>query len=283
MMELKPAPELVDSATDATASDPAPVEGQLAEAPTETPAPQTYKIGEEEYDSETLTDYISTAKNAKEMHRAAHERNTEAAETLKKVMEAQNDPKLRRLQYIIETIEQNPELAGEWRNLERTTFDRNGAPTNNLALAAQMREIRAELDSVRNDKAVMQADDYLGEFAAAKGITKEQAEEVGAQFLVDTSAEDFPTGAPLVQQLNYYYWDKYERDGAQAKLTAAKAAGYGEAIAKVKAGHAAELGSPASQAEVPWTPPKGGSPNMMASEIAAMEDAGLVFDDDPFN
>ena len=248
MTELTPAPELVDPATDATATDPAPVEGQQVESPADATPPQTYKIGDEEYDEAALTEFISTAQNAKAMHKSAHEEYTAA----KKLRE---DPKYKRLQYIMETIEQNPNLANEWRQLETTTFNRSGAPTNALAMSAQMREIRAELDAIREEKGVLVADDYLGKFAAEKGITKEQAEEVGKAFLEQTKREDFPD-TNVMSHLAYFYWDKYEREGAAEKLSAAEKEGYQKAIAKVKAGHAAELGSPATKTEVPWQPSK---------------------------
>jgi len=277
MAPMEPAPELVDPAT--ASADPAPVEGQqVATTPDATP-PQTYKIGDEEYDSETLTDYIGTAKNAKAMHKSAHEEYTAAKALREEIEAARNDPELQQWRFIKEAIEANPQMADEWRNLRQTTFDRNGVPTNNLALAAQMREIRAELEAVRQTKDVMQADDYLGQFAASKGITKAQAEEVGAKFLAETKQEEFPSGAPLVSQLSYFYWDKYEREGAEAKLSAAKVQGYTEAIARVKAGQAAELGSPATHTEVPWTPSKDAADNpMLESFDAAMADESIRFD-----
>ena len=273
MTELTPAPELVDPATESLDSAPEPVDGQQVESPADATPPQTtYKIGDEEFDVDTLTDFIQTAKNAKEMHRSAHEEYTAA----KKLRE---DPKYKRLQYIMETIEQNPNLANEWRQLETTTFDRSGAPTNALAMSAQMREIRAELDAIREEKGVLVADDYLGQFAAEKGITKEQAEEVGAAFLASTTAEDFPD-TNVMSHLKYFYWDRYEREGAEQKLTAAKAEGYKAAIEKVKKGQAAELGSPATRTEVPWTPSKNAHNRPMEESYeAALNDPEVSFGD----
>ena len=66
------------------------------------------------------------------------------------------------------------------------------------------------------------------------------------------------------------------------KVQAAHEAGRTEIIQKVKTGQAAELGSPAAQAEVPWTPPENAKdlPHMLASELAAMADEGLKFEYD---
>lgn len=283
MAEIQPAPELVDPATEPVeGSDPAPVEGQPAETPAEATPPQTYHVGDEDYDVATLTDYITTAKNAKEMHRSAHEKNTAANEALQKVIDAQNDPKRKRLDYIIQTLEENPQLAQQWDRLERASFAPDGTPTNALAMGAQMRELNERVEALSAEKGAMQADDYLDKFAAAKGITKKQAEEVGAKFLADTKREDFPPEANVLSQLDYFYYSNYERDGAEAKLSAAKAEGFTEAIAKVKAGQAAELGSPATRSEVPWTPPPEAKnlPHMQASELAALADTSIVFDDD---
>ena len=273
---MEPAPELVDPAT--ASADPAPVEGQqVATTPDATP-PQTYKIGDEEYDSETLTDYIGTAKNAKAMHKSAHEEYTAAKALREEIEAARNDPKRKRLDYILDTIEHDPRLANEWRQLEQTTFDSGGAPTNALAYAAQLREIREQVAKLQAEKDALAADDYIGQFATSKGITKEQAEEVTAKFLADTKREDFPDTNAL-SHLQYYYWDKYEREGAEAKLSAAKAEGYTEAIARVKAGQAAELGSPATHTEVPWQPSKDAADNpMLESFDAAMADESIRFD-----
>jgi len=282
MSELTPAPELVEPATEPDkGSDPAPEEGQQVEATPEPPAPQMYKIGDAEYDSETLTDYIDTAKNAKAMHTAAHERNTAANEALEKALAIQNDEELQELRTILNTIKRDGGMNQDWEALRRQTFA-PGAPNNSLALAARLEQLESKLGTLAQEKGELQADDVLGQFAEAHGMTKEQAEEVGAKFLKETKAEQFPEGSNVLDQLEFYHWKNYGQPGQADALETATKAGYDSAITKIKEGHGAELGSPATQSAPPWEPPKDAPDNMLASELAALADDSVVFDDDPF-
>ena len=109
-------------------------------------------------------------------------------------------------------------------------------------------------------------------------MTIEQAEEVGAKFLADTKADQFPDGSHVLDQLEFYHWKNYGQQGQADALTAATKSGYDDAIGRVKAGQAAELGSPATQSEAPWEPPADADERpMLASELAALADDSIVF------
>jgi hypothetical protein len=285
MADLQPAPELVDPATPAgpegtppegTTAAPAPADGQQAGTTPDTPPVTTYKVGDTEYTVDELTGIIETATNASKMHKTAHEKYAAANEALEQARAIENDEELRNLRFIIGQIKQDRHMAQEWGALREQTFNPNGTLTNNLAIAAKLEQLESKLGTVFEQKAEMQANDVLRQFAEAKGLTHEQAEAIGAKFLEDTKAEDFPIETSVLKQLEFYHWQNYE----QGAIESAKQAGYNEAIAKVKAGHAAELGSPSSQSEVPWVPPKDANENPMnASFDAAMADESIRFDD----
>ena len=277
MEKIQPAPELVDPAP--AVADPAPAEGQPAETPTEATPPQSFHIGDADYTSDELAEHLERSTNASKMHKSAHEEYTAAKALREEMSKANNDPQRKRLDFIMQTLNDNPELASQWERLDRMSFSPDGTPTNALGMGAQLRDLTQRVESLSADKGAMQADDYLKQFADAKGITKEQAEEVGAKFLADTTRDDFPD-TNVLSHLNYFYFENYEKEGAESKLADARQAGYNEALGKVKAGQAAELGSPASRSEVPWTPPKGSSEiPMRASFDAAMDDDSIQFGD----
>ncbi len=275
---MTPAPELVEPATaDASApADPAPVDGQQVETSPEPPAPQMYKIGDAEYDSETLTDYIDTAKNAKAMHRSSHDEYTAAKAMREEARAIKDDEELQELRTILKTIKRDGGMSREYDALKRV-----GSP---MAMEVRVGQLESRISTLSEEKGVMAADDVLGQFAKLHdGMTKEQAVEVGAKFLAETKAEQFPEGADMLDQLEYFHWKNYGQQGQADALTAATQSGYDNAIGRVKAGHNAELGSPATQSEAPWTPPKDAPDNLLASELAALADDSLVFDNDPFS
>jgi polyhydroxyalkanoate synthesis regulator phasin len=123
------------------------------------------------------------------------------------------------------------------------------------------------------------ADDYLGKFAKDHEMSEDEAEAFAQDFLAKTKAEDFPADADIAQQLEFHYW-RTQGGTLQQQVEAAKKAGYEAALAKIRAGQGAELGSPAQRSEVPWTPPKDANTRPMdASFKAAMEDEEIRFDD----
>lgn len=284
MTEIQTAPELVDPATDATASDPAPVDGQPDETPAEATPPQSFHIGDADYTMDELVTHLETSRNASAMHKSAHEKNTAANEALEKALAIQDDEELQELRTILKTIKRDGKMNPEWNALRRQTFA-EGAPQNPLALAARLEQLESKLGTLAQEKGELQADDVLGQFAEAHGMTKEQAEEIGAKFLKDTKREQFPDGSGVLDQLEFYHWKNYGQQGQADALATATKAGYNDALTRVKAGHEAELGSPATQSAAPWEPPKDAAtmPHMYASELAALADDSLVFDDDPFN
>lgn len=278
MSELTPAPELVEPATETPtegAADPAPDDGQQVDASPEPPAPQMYKIGDAEYDGETLTDYIDTAKNAKAMHRSSHDEYTAAKALREEARAIKDDPEIQELKTILMAIKRDGGMSREYDALKRV-----GSP---MAAEVRMEQIESRLATLSEEKGKLEANDVLGQFAAKhEGMTKKQAMAVGKKFLAETNADQFPEGADMLDQLEYFHWKNYGQQGQTDALTAATKAGYDDALTRVKAGQAADLGSPATRSEVPWEPPKDAPPNMLASELAAMEDDSVVFDDDPF-
>ena len=287
MAELQTAPELVDPATaDAPSeppADPAPADGQPAETPAEPTPPESFHIGDSDYTMDELAKHLETSKNASAMHKTAHERNTAANEALEKALAIQNDEELQELRTILNTIKRDGGMGQEWEALRRQTFA-PGAPNNSLAMAARLEQLESKLGTVLEEKAGMQADDVLGQFAQKHSMTEEQAEAVAAEFLKATKAEQFPEGTAVLDQMEYFHWKNYGQTEQAAAIETAQKTGYDEALTKVQAGQAAELGSPATQVEVPWEPPKDASdrPHMYASELAALADDSIVFDDDPF-
>jgi len=193
---------------------------------------------------------------------------------LEKALAIQNDEELQELKTILTAIKRDDGMSSEWEALRH-----GGGP---MAMDVRMGQMESKLGAIADENAGMKADDVLGQFAKAHGLTEQQAEEVGAAFLKDTKAEQFPDGTTVLDQLDYFHWKNYEQQGQADALTAATKAGYDDAIARVKAGHGAELGSPATQTTADWTPPADAPDNMLASELAALADDSLVFDDDPF-
>lgn len=274
MAEIQTAPELVDPApTDAGASaDPAPADGQPAETPAEPTPPQSFHIGDADYTVDELVEHLERSNNAAAMHKSAHEKNTAANEALEKALAIQNDEELQELRTVLKTIKRDGGMSHEYDALKRV-----GSP---MAMEVRLEQMESKLGSLAQEKGELQADDILGRFAESHGITKEQAEEVGQKFLKETKAEQFPEGADMLDQLDYFHWKNYGQEGQADALTAATKAGYNDAIGRVKAGHTAELGSPAAQSEVPWEPPKDNDlPHMLASELAAMADDSIIFND----
>ena len=271
MSELQPAPELVEPATEPDkGSDPAPEEGQQAETPSELPPPQSFHIGDADYTMDELTTHLETSKNASAMHTAAHERNTAANEALEKALAIQNDEELQELKTILTAIKRDGGMSQEYDALRRS-----GGP---MAMEVRLEQLESKLGTLAQEKGEMQADDVLGQFAAKhEGMTKEQAEEIGAKFLAETKAEQFPDGSVLLDQMEFFHWKNYGQQGQADALVAATKTGYNDAIGRVKAGHAAELGTPATQSEVPWEPPADAPDNMLASENAAMADDSIIF------
>jgi len=284
---LTTAPELVEPAPDASVetSDPAPAEGQQAETQTDAtpPEPQSFHIGETDYTMDELTEHLERSNNAAAMHKSAHEKNTAANEALEKALNIQNDEELQELRTILNTIKRDSGMTRDWEALRRQTFA-PGAPNNSLALAARLEQMETKLGTVIAEKGEMAADDVLGQFAKQhEGMTKEQAVEVGARFLKETKADQFPDGAEMLDQLEYFHWKNYGQQGQTDALKTATKTGYDSAIARVEAGRGAELGAPATAATGEWEPPKDAPDNMLASELAALADDSLVFDDNPFS
>ena len=280
MAELQAAPELVDPApTDApndAPADPAPVDGQQTETPTDATPPQSFHIGDADYSMDELTEHLERSNNASAMHKSAHEKNTAANEALEKALAIQNDGELQELRTILKAIQRDGGMSQEYDALRRS-----GGP---MAMEVRMGQMESRIGALSQQKGELEADDILGQFAAKHdGMTKEQAEEVGRKFLADTKAEQFPEGADMLDQLEYFHWKNYGQQGQTDALAAATKTGYDDAIGRVKAGQEAELGSPATQSEVPWEPPKDAPDNMLASELAALADDGIVFDNDPFS
>ena len=285
MAEIQTAPELVDPAPadDTPSADPAPVEGQPAETPTEPTPPQSFHIGDADYTMDELTEHLETSRNASAMHKSAHEKNTTANEALEKALAIQNDEELQELRTILNTIKRDGGMTRDWEALRRQTFA-PGAPNNSLALAARLEQMETKLGTMAAEKGEMAADDVLGQFAKQhEGMTKEQAVEVGARFLKETKADQFPDGAEMLDQLEYFHWKNYGQQGQADALVTATKTGYDSAIARVEAGQGAELGAPATAATGEWSPPADAPDNMLASELAALADDSLVFDNDPFS
>jgi len=286
MTELQTAPELVDPATadaptpDAPA-DPAPVDGQPTETPAEATPPQSFHVGDADYTMDELVEHIKTSGNSSAMHKSAHERNTASNEALAKALEIQNDPELRELQTILNTIKRDGGMGRDWEALRRQTFA-PGAPQNSLALAARLEQMESKLGTVMEEKAGHDVDDVMTQFATKHSLTPEQTEEFGKQFLAETKADQFPVDTHVLDQMEYFHWKNYGQQGQADALTAATKTGYDDAIARVEAGKGAALGSPASQSDVEWKPPADAPQNMLASELAAMADESIVFPDDPY-
>ena len=285
MAEIQTAPELIDPAPadDSTPADPAPAEGQPAETPAEPTPPESFHIGDSDYTMDELVKHLDTSTNASKMHRTAHEQY-EAAKTLREEAQAiKDDPETQELRTILTAIKRDGGMTNEWNALRRQTFA-EGAPQNPLAMAARQEQLESKLGKLLDENAGMKADDVLGQFAQKHGLTEEQATALGAEFLKETKAEQFPTGTAVLDQLEYFHWKNYGQAGQVAAVEAAQKTGYNEALTRVKAGQAAELGTPATQSEAPWTPPADANDTpMLASELAALADDSLVFDDDPFS
>jgi len=288
MAELSTAPELVDPATadepSTPPADPAPADGQQTEAPAEPTPAESFHIGDSDYTMDELVKHLETSTNASAMHKTAHEKNTAANEALEKALAIQNDEEMQELRTILNTIKRDGAMKPEWDALRSQTFA-PGAPQNALAMGARLEQLESKLSTVLEEKAGMQADDVLGQFAKNHGMTEEQAEAIGAEFLKATKADQFPEGTAVLDQMEYFHWKKYGQAGQVAAVEAATKTGYDAALAKVAEGQGAELGSPATQGDVPWEPPKDAAdkPHMYASELAALADDSLVFDDDPFD
>lgn len=282
MSELTPAPELVEPGTESdTSSVPKPDDGQQVETPSEPPAPESYHIGDVDYSMEQLAEHIERSDNIVSMQRSAHDSNKAANEKLEKALAIQNDEELQELRTILNAIKRDGGMNPQWDALRRQTFA-EGAPQNPLAMAARMEQLESKLGTLSQEKGEMVADDVLGQFAAKhEGMTKEQAVEIGAKFLAETKAEHFPDGSVLLDQLEYFHWKNYGQQGQADALETATKTGYDDALAKVKAGHGAELGSPATTSEAPWTPPADADERpMLASELAALADDSIVFPED---
>ena len=272
MAELTQAPELVEPATDST-SDPAPVDGQPAETPAEPTPPESFHVGDSDYTMDELVTHLETSKNASAMHTAAHERNTAANEALEKALAIQNDEELQELKTILTAIKRDSGMNSEWDAMRH-----GGGP---MAMEVRLEQMESKLGGLLDENAGMKADDVLGQFAKAHGLTEQQAKEEGAKFLAETKAEQFPDGTTVLDQLDYFHWKNYGQQGQADALTAATKAGYDDAIGRVKAGHAAELGSPATAAAEPWEPPADADERpMLASELAALADDGIIFPED---
>ena len=278
MSELTPAPELVDPATETPAdgaTDPTPADGQQVETQAEATPPQTYHVGEEDYTTEQLSEHIERSGNIVAMQRKAHERNTAASEAYEKALAIEKDPELQELKTILATIKRDGGMSREYDALKRV-----GSP---MAMEVRLEQMESKLGGLVNENAGMKADDVLGQFAEKHGLTKEQAEEFGAKFLEGTKADQFPEGSHVLDQMEFYHWQNYGQQGQADALTAATKSGYDDAIGRVKAGQAAELGSPATQSEAPWEPPKDPRQNMLDSYEAAMRDSSIKFDENPFD
>ena len=279
MAELQTAPELVEPATDSK-SDPAPVDGQPAETPAEATPSESFHIGDSDYTMDELVTHLETSKNASTMHKTAHEKYTAANEALEKALAIENNEELQQLRTIMNAIKTDGGMSPEWDALRRQTFA-EGAPQNPLAMAARLERMESKLGGLLDENAGMKADDVLGQFAQKHGLTEQQAEEVGAKFLEGTKAEQFPDGTVVLDQLDYFHWKNYEQPGQADALATATKTGYDDAIGRVKAGQAAELGSPATTSEVPWEPPADADERpMLASELAALADDSIVFPED---
>jgi len=275
MAEIQTAPELVDPApadapSDAPA-DPAPADGQPAEAPAEATPPESFHIGDSDYTMDELTAHLETSQNASAMHKSAHEKNTAANEALEKALAIQNNEELQELKTILTAIKRDGGMSREYDALRRV-----GSP---MAMEVRLEQMESKLGTLADEKDVLVGDEILNQFAKLhEGMTKEQAKEFGAAFLKETEAEQFPKGAGVLDQMEYFHWKNYGQQGQADALTAAEKTGYDTAIGRVKAGQAAELGSPATQSEAPWEPPANNDlPHMLASELAAMEDDSIVF------
>jgi hypothetical protein len=275
MAELQTAPELVNSATadDSTPAVPAPVDGQPAETPAEATPPESFHVGDSDYTMDELVTHLETSKNTSAMHTAAHEKYTAANEALEKALAIQNDEELQELKTILTAIKRDGGMSQEWEAMRH-----GGGP---MAMEVRLEQMESKLGNLVDENAGMKADDVLGQFAQKHKLTEEQAEAIGAEFLKETKAEHFPDGTTVIDQLDYFHWKNYEQSGQADALTAATKAGYDDAIGRVKAGQAAELGAPATQAEVPWEPPADADErSMLASELAALADDSIIFGED---
>jgi hypothetical protein len=274
--EIQPAPELVNPATETSAgevADPAPADGQQAETPAEATPPQTYHVGEEDYTAEQLSEHIERSGNIVAMQRKSHERNEAANEALEKALAIQNNEELQELKTILTAIKRDGGMNQEWEAIRQ-----GGGP---MAMEVRMEQMESKLGAIADENAGMKADDVLGQFAQKHGLTEEQAEAIGAEFLKETKAEQFPDGTMVLDQLDYFHWKNHEQSGQADALTAATKAGYDDAIGRVKAGQAAELGSPAAESVVPWEPPADADERpMLASELAALADDSIIFGED---
>lgn len=265
--------DLSDATSDAGDETQQPVAGDEPGSSETQAAEQKIRVGDAEYTTAQLAEFIAELKNAKEMRRAADREYKEA----KRIRE---DPELAEQMRIRDLFRSNPQLAAQYRQLQ--AFSRGKGPaksgTELAAIASRLQAFEqrfAELDQMRDLEAAKGSiDAFLEKHNAIPGAapwTRETPEFVEFFDQFDSAVPDGDT------DIDAYFW-KTEGPKLVASIAgSARTEGANRVANTIRDGARASRNttSPAGQRTVP--PEIDPSDTSWNKEIeAALADTGLL-------